>query len=240
MFSIIKKTIQLSLLVLLLGHSPFTFGNELPIKKHMKDAKKINRERAPLYAKLSGGRSLPLSYELITMENLGQLATSNLDLKAKIYLDNGIGLFNDDLIDMSHTPIFSSTFKNNDYPTVRIKFDIKALKEKWLDLIKKDEVEYIYDEAVDLIEHSALKETNQNCLTRHFIESIARLLLNMEEHRTKAMIFGLEDPKPIILSFLKLQIRTLGWAQSLDNRAFHIQKENIPLFCQDVPPIPYK
>jgi len=237
---IIKNYSKYLLVFLVMVTAQTSRAGTMPIKAHMVDAKKINRERAPLYAKLSEGRSFPLSYELITMENLGQIVTGHLDQKAKIYLDNGIGLFNDDLIDMSHTPKFSSTFKNNDYPTVRIKFDIKAIREKWLNLIKKDEVEYIYDEAVDLIEHSVLKETNQNCLTRHFIESIARLLLNMEEHRTKAMIFGLEDPKPIIISFLKLQIKTLGWAQSLDNRAFQIQKDNIPLFCQDVPPIPYK
>lgn len=236
----LKKTVQLMTYALMLGYSTFIFADDLPIKKHMKEAKIINRERAALYSKLTNGRSLPLSYELITMENLGQITTSNLDQKAKIYVDNGIGLFNDDLIDMSRTPKFSSTFRNNDYPTVRRKFDINPIREKWLDLIKRDEVQYIYDEAVDLIEHGVLKETNQNCLTRHFIESIARSLLNMEEYRTKAMIFDLDDPKPIIISFLKLQIKTLGWAQSLDNRAFPIQKNNIPLFCQDVPPIPYK
>jgi len=236
----IKSYIYFLATALVIGLANLIHAEELPIKKHMKDARIINRHRASLYSELSRGRSLPLSYELITMENLAQIGTANIDLEGKIYLENGIGLFKDDIIDMSLTPEFSPTFKNNDSPVVRIKVETKALRKKWLDLIKKDDLKAIYDEAVDLVDHGTLKETNQNCLTRHFVESVARSLMNMEGHRLKAKDSGLPDPKKLLLSFLKLQIRSLGWAQSLDKRAFPIQKDNIPLFCQDVPAIPYK
>jgi hypothetical protein len=56
----------------------------------------------------------------------------------------------------------------------------------------------------------------------------------------KAKINNLDDPKPLLVSFIKIQLHSLGWAYSLDKRAFEIQnKYGVPLFCQDVPVIQY-
>ena len=221
-----------------LGNS--SFASEMAIKKHLTDASKLNRERAILYAKESNGLSLPLSYELITMENLAVLVTHHMDEKAKIYMENGIGLFNDDLIDMKLTPDFRPNFQNNNFPKNRVSLNIKKIKAKWSQNLKDGHLHDIYQDAVYLLEHGELKEINQNCLSRHFVESIARSILNHEGHREKAQSLGLEDPQSLLLSFLRTQIFTLSWAYSLDKRAYTIQKRNIPLFCQDVPVIPYK
>lgn len=223
-----------------MGLSFPSFAKTYPIRKHLKDATIINRERAPLYSKLSDKRSWPLSYELITMENLAQIVTNHLDYRVQPYLEKGIRIFEDELIDMSQTPKFSATFLDNDFPKRKINVDINAIQKKWLALVRKKEFNQIYIQAVDLLDHGDLKETNQNCLSRHFVESVARSLLTMQGHREKAEIEGLDDPQEIIVAFLKLQIQTLSWAHSLDKRAYPIQSDNIPLFCQDVPPIPYK
>ena len=215
-------------------------ASEMAIKKHLTDATKLNRERAFLYAKESKGLSLPLSYELIAMENLAVFVTHHMDEKAKIYMKNGIGLFNDDLVDMKLTPKYQSTFQDNNSPKDRVSLDIKNIKAKWKHDLNDGHLNDIYMDAVILLEHGELKEVNQNCLTRHFVESIARSLLNHEGHREKSKLIGLEDPQPLLLSFLKTQIATLSWAYSLDKRAYTIQRKNIPLFCQDVPAIPYK
>ncbi len=217
-----------------------TFASEMAIKKHLTDATKLNRERAFLYARESKGTSLPLSYELIAMENLAVFVTYHMDKKAKIYMENGIGLFNDDLVDMKLTPNYQPTFQDNNSPKNRVSLNIKNIKAKWKRDLKDGHLNDIYMDAVILLEHGELKELNQNCLTRHFVESIARSLLNHEGHREKAKLMGLEDPQPLLLSFLKTQIATLSWAYSLDKRAYAIQTKNIPLFCQDVPAIPYK
>lgn len=212
----------------------------MPIRKHLKDATSLNRKRAPLYARLSSLQSLPLSYELITMENLALVATLNLDLEASVYLKAGIGLFNDDLVDMAETPAFQDHFDQNLAPTKKIAVDTKRLKKRWNKLILNENLETIYQESVWLLEEGELKETNQNCLTRHFVESIARSIKNHQGHREKSKELNLADPKELLLSFLKIQITSLSWAQSLDKRAFPIQKDNIPLFCRDVPHINYQ
>ncbi len=234
---------HIALSLVLVGAISFT-GLEAktlkPIGKHLKDALKINEFRAPLYAELSKGKSLKLSHELMAMETVALLWLSHLDYKAQPYLKAGVGVFEDDLIDMKETPEFLPHFEDNNPPVMRKSFDVKGIAKSWSDKIKNNEFEGVYVEAVDLLSNSDLKETNQNCLTRHFIESIARSIKNHEGHRQQALLAGLSDPREILVSFLTAQIISLRWAQSLDHRAFDVQKNNIPLFCRDVPFIPYE
>jgi hypothetical protein len=210
------------------------------IKIHLKDASKLNRERAFKYAKLSKGQSLALSYELITMENLAVFFTKILDYKAREYGKKGVGLFHQDLVDMKLTPEFRSSFSNNEFPKQRMVLDIKGLRNQWMDYVRNDELEILYKELLEILDNGRLSYKNQNCLTRHFVESIARGLLNLEKHRTKAQEVGLNDPKDISIEFIELQLASLSWAYSLDKRAYKLQQQNIPIYCQDVPPIQYK
>lgn len=215
-------------------------ATELPIRKHLTDATALNRKRAPLYAELTGGKSFPLSYELIAMENLAAIATLKMDLEAKKYLKKNIGVFHDDLIDMAKTPAFQKTFTDNLAPVERYSPDLKKFTKSWLEKIDQNKHEDVYQEIVRLLEETRLNEINQNCLTRHFLESIARSILNHQGHRDNAEAVSLPDPHSLLNRFLKLQIRSIDWAVSLDRRAFSIQKNNVPLFCQDVPAIQYK
>lgn len=211
-----------------------------PIKRHLSDASKINQERKPRYELLTEGKSKRLSNELILMEKLAFLITGQLDQSAKEYLDHGVMIFEHDLVDMKYTPSFKETFENNQRPTERINLDIKNLRKNWLSLIRNDELDTIYREAVLLLDQNELSATNQNCLTRHFVESIARFIKNIEEHQMHASSKNLADPKPLLVSFIKIQLHSLGWAYSLDKRAYAIQNNyGVPLFCQDVPVINY-
>lgn len=234
----IQAFIALSILGLLPNHA--YSQNTLPIGKHLKDALKLNKKRAPLYAELTNGESLKLSYELMAMESLALLLVGHLDYAAKPYIEAGVGLFDEDLIDMKKTPEYLPHFEDNLAPTQKIEIETKLLMKKWIKKIKKDDLQALYQDAVLLLKIGDLKETNQNCLTRHFVESIARSLKNIEGHREKATSLGLEDPKEILISFLKIQVRSLPWAQSIDKKAFDIQKMNVPLFCRDVPHVPYE
>ncbi|MBY0415620.1 MAG: hypothetical protein K2Q18_15710 [Bdellovibrionales bacterium] len=215
-------------------------ASSLAIRTHLTEATQLNHDRAPLYAKLTSNKSLKLSQELILMENLAKVATLHLDLQTIDYTKNGVGLFHDDLVEMKLTPAFSETFPNEESPKTRVEIEIKNLKRRWLDLINNDELETVYQEAVNLLDEGALREKNQNCLTKHFVESIARGLMNYEGHLEKSRSSGLADPKAILLTFLKIQIHSLGWTKRLDRKAFPLQYKGVPIFCQDVPQIPYK
>lgn len=218
----------------------FSLMPYLPIRKHLKDASTLNKTRAPLYAKLTKNKSLVLSYELILMEELALFATNRLDLLALPYLKNGIPLFHEELIDMKETPQFRPRFLDDQFPIERKNIDIGTLKRDWLKHIEDEEYSSILEKARELLDFGALAATNQNCLTRHFVESLARTIWLMDKHYTDSLRLGLKDPRPLSVKFVKIQLKTLNWAYSLDKRAFPLQQEGIPLFCQDVPAIPYK
>ncbi len=232
----------LFLSILLLANVSFAKNSKETdaIKIHLKDATKINRARALPYAKLTKGKSIALSYELITMENLAMIYANFLDKKARPYVENGVQLFHADLVDMKLTPKFEGNFKNNEFPKERMAIDVKGLKRQWLLYLEDDQLEKLYLELVEILDEGRLSYKNQNCLTRHFVESIARGLHNLESHQILAAQKKLPDPKKLSLKFIKLQINSLSWAYSLDKRAFPIQQENVPIFCNDVPPISYK
>lgn len=211
-----------------------------PIKRHLSDASKINQQRKSLYEALTDGKSARLSNELILMEKLAFLITGHLDLAAKEYLDQGVMLFEHDLVDMKYTPSFKEKFADDLIPSERINLDIKKLRKHWLKLIRNDELDTLYRELDEMLDQKELKATNQNCLTRHFVESIARFIKNIEAHQINAANNNLSDPKPLLVSFIKIQIHSLGWAYSLDKRAYKLQNQyGVPLFCQDVPVIDF-
>ncbi len=236
---VFKIVVTLSV-ICVLSSTPVLSQTVKPIGKHLKDALALNKKRAPLYAQTTNNESLKLSYELMAMESLALVWLSHLDHKAQVYLEAGIGVFDDDLVDMRETPPFLDHFEDNIAPTERKSLKVKALSKNWLKKIKDDNLQDIYHEAVSLLNEGVLKESNQNCLTKHFVESIAMSIKNHEGHRVKAESAGLPDPKGILLSFLKSQIWSISWAQSLDEKAFEVQKNNVPLFCRDVPLIPYE
>lgn len=220
--------------------STLAYSNEFAIRRHLHDATQINQKRAILYAELTNNKSFPLSQELILMESLSKLITYKIDKKANKYMEKGIKLFDDDLVVMSFTPEFKTHFPKDERPTTRVEITMGPYSKSWKKAVDENDLDFVYSEALTLLNVGVLKHKNQNCLTRHFVESIARSIMNHELHRDKARLTSLEDPKPLLDKFLKIQIFGLKWASSLDRRAYPIQAKGVPLFCQDVPPIVYE
>lgn len=220
--------------------STFAYSNEYAIRRHLHEATQLNLKRAPLYAKLTNNKSFPLSQELVLMESLSKALTFNIDRKANTYMEKGIKLFDDDLVDMSLTPDFQNHFPNNEKPISQINLTMEPYIKSWMKAVDENHLDSLYEEAIVLLNAGVLKHKNQNCLARHFVESIARSIMNQEMHREQARSKSMNDPKPLLDKFLKIQIFGLRWASSLDRRAYTIQASGIPIFCQDVPPIQYE
>lgn len=220
--------------------STLVYSKDFAIRRHLHDATQINQRRTKLYAELTNNKSFPLSQELILMESLSKVITYKIDEKANKYMEKGIKLFDDDLVDMSFTPEFKTHFPNDERPKTRVEITMAPFSKSWMKAVDEGDLDVVYSEALTLLNVGVLKHKNQNCLTRHFVESIARSIMNQELHRDKARVISLEDPKPLLDKFLKIQIFGLKWASSLDRRAYAIQANGVPLFCQDVPPIVYE
>jgi hypothetical protein len=76
------------------------------MEHHLREAIALNRERMPLYAAETGGRSLPVSRRLIGSERLALLAAWTIDRRARPWLERGVRIVCDEFVPMDHAPAF--------------------------------------------------------------------------------------------------------------------------------------
>lgn len=233
-----------TLLLLTLGFISSSFAEERKdcfnsIQKHISEAIEHNSSVKPRYARLSNGDSNRLSATLITLEKMSRLLVKNIERETRIYQQEGIGLLCDELADMKALPPFQESLDYELRPTEFYQYDHKGLNQKLKKLMKQDQLEEAYQlVALDL--HKLEEMPYQQCLTRHFLESIARTLKLSDKHREEAIQRGLPDPLRLIKKFITLQRRGLVLTNYLDTQAFPLQKNGVLIYCQDVPAILWK
>ncbi len=211
-----------------------------PIRHHLKEAVKINLDRFSRYSEISDGDSIKISSELIFYERVAPFLTKSLEKKARAYHAHNIGIFHEDMIDMALTPAFRGYFSPAEIPGDHISIPMKEFSDKWRDLLKNEKSDELYQSIVFELDEGLLKDKNQNCLSRHFTESIARSLMLLKKYQKAAVEANLPDPKNLMSEFIIYQIASLKWTYKLDSRAYPLQKKGIAIICDDVPVIPYK
>lgn len=209
------------------------------IQNHLKEAQVLNRDRLMTYAKWSHFQSVPLSSELIMLEGASLPLVKKLDRQSQLYHRHDIGVLCDDVVSMKLTPKLDGLIPPEDRPHQEMHFNAIAFSLKLNRLIKMNQYDQAYlflKEKLEEIEN----EPQQLCLTRHFLESMARSLALYPRAKDMSLKAGLADPEPIIKKFLLLQNRTLFIATDLDHRSFSLHQRGIPIFCRDVPPIVWR
>jgi hypothetical protein len=209
------------------------------IQKHISSAIKHNQKVAPRYAELSNGDSRFLSTALIQLEKISLFFAKKMDRESRFYQERGIPLLCDELIDMNQLPPFQDQLPEASRPVHFYHYDYKKMNRNLKDFIKENRLNDAYQEiAYDL---KTLDDyPYQWCITRHFLESIARTIMLSLGHRAQAQKLGLPDPINVIKKFVALQRRALPLAQYLDTKAFPLQKQGLLIYCQDLPVIPWE
>lgn len=208
-------------------------------RTHLKDAIEINRERRDLYSKMSHGESLHLSNGLILIEKLLLIPAKKYDRFDQQYQPFFKSPFCEALIDMSETPAFQTELE---YPLLPFKSiegkKFKSFKKRLKDYAKVGDLKNIEMEVENFLNSSEMQNTYFYCMLRHYLESILRTTLLIPIMQEKAQAHQLEDPKEMMLSFIKLQIFGLSQGKNYDEMAVPLQEQGIRLFCNDVPHIP--
>jgi hypothetical protein len=209
------------------------------IQKHVEDAIVHNKKNAPIYSRLSNGDSTFLSWTLIATEEISIYLLKGMEKRARPYQEKGIPLLCEEVVDMKLLPTFQDNLQINLRPTTFLTYDQSIIRNKISGFTDKDQ----FNEAYQAIKSDLMmleKYPHQLCMTRHILESIARTLLLAPKHQASARAQNLADPKEIIKEFITIQNRSLPLAYYLDKWAFPLQKKGLMIYCQDVPPIPWK
>lgn len=204
--------------------------------EHLTVAVRLNQARRPLYAYWSQNQSLAVSDALIALENeLLQKAVLS-DFASFVFQVQGIPLLCKEYVSMDLVPRFKShspapwpllqNFKSVNIQKLSQELQtaneaknfaaVVEISKKWLNLLQG--------------------EPHFNCLTRHFIESIARAAALAPEQEALSRQVGLSS-LDISKLFIRAQMSSLTPAESIDRKAAPLQSAGIPIICQDVPTI---
>jgi hypothetical protein len=114
----------------------------------------------------------------------------------------------------------------------------KNLIGKISELLKKD----LIFKAWQLLDSEIRKIETQpqyHCLSRHILESSARFLGQAEFFDKKSLAKGLPSSKSLSIKLAMWQLIGLPLARAMDFKTRKIHSDGVPIFCNDVPPVPY-
>jgi hypothetical protein len=210
-----------------------------PFEEHLREAITLNRHRAPLYARATGGASTGVSRMLISSELLLLPFAHWIDGRAEPFHRCGIGILHDIFEPMSKLPPFrleggpGSTEASEQLPGSRP----AALRRHALTALARGG--YPSAEAVLQRELDALAcSPGGRCMTRHLLESAVRICAVAPAHLEAALRAGMRSPLKIHRLLLRSHLFGLEFGQIIDRRASAIHAMGIAIICQDVPRIP--
>ncbi|WII72924.1 hypothetical protein QJS83_03440 [Bdellovibrio sp. 22V] len=235
----LKRVLRLVPMILLSVFFVETVQARACLTDHIRDALKINKERAPHYARLSQGRSAEISKRLISMERKLSFIVPFADAWAIPYHMAGVNILCDDFIDMAYTPKFRS--QNPEGADSILNFrrpNVETIKARLFELYKAKDYQglaYYADHKI----HELESVPRYNCMVRHVLESIRRMAALAPLHDQKARHSLGVSSLFLSRTVLRSHILLLDESTLIDTLAAPLQSEGLPIVCQDVPAIPW-
>jgi hypothetical protein len=205
---------------------------------HLNEALEVNRSRLMGYAKLSLGRSIPISLELMAAEKLALLPAWELDREALPYQKNGVALLCDEFVPMSQASAAPHSKGPPETPPAPSELASARRVARRIRLAGETSgMEGVERESRAVLDELA-RTPRYQCLTRHLVESVARAARLALVHDDRALGLGLPSSLSVSERFIRLQLLSLPAFAAIDREAIPLQAEGIPILCSDVPPIP--
>jgi hypothetical protein len=210
------------------------------LSAHLEEAMVLNRERRPIYSALSNGGTEHISNLLIQYEQWVWrfLPITGIESAVKKFHQADIPIL---CADFESTPNpHPATLQSNrpqisDFQPLGWKKAKKAL----LQSMRQGDFPATYTQALELIK-SIDREPRFNCMSRHALESIARISLLAPGYEKSATEMGLtSSPQTISKRLLMLLLKALWGAENLDRQAAPFQVQGIPILCHDLPMIDF-
>ena len=202
---------------------------------HIQQARQMNIQRRPLYEAMSQGVSKELSERMIRSETFLVPIAWSFELFAEPLRKQGIDIFCDNLVSMSHTPAAGTRHKINSAvfdPTITEK-----ARERLQEAFGQDSYQILALVSGQILQEIE-GEPQFHCMLRHLTESIRRAAVLAPHHIQAAEAIDRGWlARFIIASYIKLQIVGLMPGDGLDRDAAPLQAQGIGIVCDDVPPI---
>jgi hypothetical protein len=209
------------------------------MERHLLEAAALNEERLPLYSVLTDGRSEPISRRLIRFERMGLGLARQVDRAARRYQAAGIPVVCADFVEIADTPPFAGSTPPPPAPPPGWRPPTPAATRGAVQrAYRRDGITGVADELRRRLRH--LEDApGRWCMTRHMLESAARIAWLAPEHAAAARAANLRSPLSISADLIEVHLLLLGEAARLDRMALPLQQAGVPILCGDVPAIEY-
>lgn len=227
------------LFTFILLSSTLSFASERCTVDHVKEAMELNRTRRELYRADGNHKAARILNKLILLEKFMLAPSKKLDQMTEQLQEAGVAMWCDDLVSMSDVPAYQTQTEppQNKFQAWPKK-KRKALTRKLHDF-KFNDHHKMYREISEVI-YKDLSDLHYNCLTRHFLEAMARNLLNAPKHLAAAPLHLKEQVIESVEAVIGQSARALSYAVLIDKMAAREQSKGIPVLCQEMPPIPWQ
>ena len=198
----------------------------------------MNNKRAQLYKKDVGEEAYRAVKRLMFWEKIMKPFTYLVDLRSKKFRKKGLPLFCEDTVPMAATPSYRSHFSVQIPDQGKVP-EIKTIKRELKNAYKRGSFQALYTYTVKYIHLFENNRPQSMCLTRHFLESIARSAKLADPLIKQANSADRLVLTKRIWGWIKLQLFGLGTMNSLDQIAQPLNNKGVAVYCNDVPVIPY-
>jgi hypothetical protein len=203
--------------------------------EHLERAIRLNHDRKPVYAELTHGKSKKISNLMIVGERLALFLAHRYDREARSFQSEGIPVLCKDFVSMDLVPEFSYPAPHAESERLPA-FDVGALSHQIQTQYRRAGFPGVYE--VTTAELEVLKSRpHEQCLVRHVLESIARTASLGTDYQEQADRLKVRSPERLSWKFIRSQLLFLHYAGFLDRLAHPLQRQGVPIICQDVPPI---
>ena len=206
------------------------------LSEHLSEAQKLNALRRPLYSDLTDGASERISDLLISEERKAYRIAVVTEIFLWRYHRNDIPILCEEFIPMSLAPDFLNDIPDEPIEEEYLQVDVESLVTRLNEAFEGSDFQNLGDQAVT--ELAAFAGSSYNCMTKHVLESIARSSYLADKFIKASEIKNLTSPKYLLWASLKSQIGSFRFIENVDIWSAPIQKQGIPIVCNDVPHIP--
>lgn len=202
--------------------------------RHLEEAIELNLERMPVYAAWSDRRSEPVSDRLIRQERGALAPAAWVDRRARRYQEAGVPIVCAEFVSMALTPPLPASPLPPPAHAFEAAEPAEALRARLAAAYGADGFAGVAAAADAALERLA-PQPPFHCMRRHLLESIWRIALLGPHHERTARERGLESPRALSETLLRMHLAMLPEAAELDIAAAPLQARGIPILCGDVP-----
>ena len=207
-----------------------------PFTTHLRDAIRLNKERAPRYSALTAGQSRKISRRMIFFERLTIPVAMLFDVCARKYQRAGIPLLSEDMVSMAKTPPFSDRLASPPALQRFVPADARGIAKRIRRAYKQQKwsgVSRVAEEELGKLGGSGA----HHALLRHMLESVARISHLAPKHSSLARQKGMKPTDTFSWRLIQLHLLAFPSFSKLDRMAAPLQSRGLPIIHQDVPPI---